>query len=272
MAEVLAQGAAPVVVETAPPGTAVVSAEGAKVTKVTAEEQPKVETPSPKGDRPAWLPEKFATAEDFAKSYGELEAKLGAPKTETVVPPVTPVVDPAVTAVAAAGIDMDALGKEYAENNGALTPATLEALKGKGLAPETVAAYIDGQKARADAYTTKLAATVGGNEQMTKMFEWAGMNMSEAEVAAFNGTMTSFNEPLATLALAGLAARYTTAMGKSPELVTGSGAPGSGAVKGFASTQEIEAAMKDKRYKSGDKAYHAEVAKRMAATQMFSRG
>lgn len=31
----------------------------------------------PAGDRPEWLPEKFKTAEDLAKSYGELESKLG---------------------------------------------------------------------------------------------------------------------------------------------------------------------------------------------------
>jgi len=31
----------------------------------------------PSGDRPEWLPEKYATPEDLAKAYGELETKLG---------------------------------------------------------------------------------------------------------------------------------------------------------------------------------------------------
>lgn len=36
-----------------------------------------VETPEPEGDRPEWLPEKFKKPEDLAKSYKELERKLG---------------------------------------------------------------------------------------------------------------------------------------------------------------------------------------------------
>lgn len=40
----------------------------------TAEQQTKTEAGT---DRPEWLPEKFKTPEDFAKSYGELEKKLG---------------------------------------------------------------------------------------------------------------------------------------------------------------------------------------------------
>ena len=35
------------------------------------------ETPEPQGERPDWLPEKFKSPEDLAKSYTELERKLG---------------------------------------------------------------------------------------------------------------------------------------------------------------------------------------------------
>ena len=40
----------------------------------TAEQQTQAEAGT---DRPEWLPEKFKTPEDFAKSYGELEKKIG---------------------------------------------------------------------------------------------------------------------------------------------------------------------------------------------------
>ena len=33
-------------------------------------------------ERPEWLPEKFNSAEDMAKSYSELEKKMSAPKEE----------------------------------------------------------------------------------------------------------------------------------------------------------------------------------------------
>lgn len=42
------------------------------------EAAPEAEAP----ERPEWLPEKFKTPEDMAKSYTELEKKLGAPKEE----------------------------------------------------------------------------------------------------------------------------------------------------------------------------------------------
>ena len=35
------------------------------------------ETVAPQVDRPEWLPEKFQTAEELAKSYGELSTKIG---------------------------------------------------------------------------------------------------------------------------------------------------------------------------------------------------
>ena len=55
-------------------------------------------------ERPAWLPEKFKSAEDLAKAYSELETKLGAKPTEDgkplEVPKPTekPAVDPVAPA------------------------------------------------------------------------------------------------------------------------------------------------------------------------------
>ena len=47
-------------------------------TQVEASEQTSVqETVAPQVDRPEWLPEKFQTPEELAKSYGELSTKIG---------------------------------------------------------------------------------------------------------------------------------------------------------------------------------------------------
>ena len=51
--------------------------------KPEVEQQPQAETelPQEENERPPWLPEKFSSAEEMAKSYSELEKKLGqAPK------------------------------------------------------------------------------------------------------------------------------------------------------------------------------------------------
>jgi len=240
--------------------------DGGSTTKVQASQPATPPAPDPKAaERPAWLPEKFKTVEDFAASYKELESKVGKPA-ETPAPATD---EAAQKAIADAGIDMAALTKEYAENKGVLSQATLDSLKAKGVPPETVASYVKGQEARAEVYTGKLAATVGGPENMKAIFEWAALNVSKAEIEAFNATMMSFNEPMAALALQGLSARYTQAVGSQPRLVTGSPVAGDSGVKPFASNAEVIAAMSDKRYKNGDAAYHAEVERRMAATTSF---
>lgn len=259
-------GTPEVVEPVAPAGTEIVS--DGKVTKVTATQpEPKPETK--KEDRPAWLPEKFKTAEDFAASYKELETKLGTPAAKPADAPAPTVDETASKAIAAAGIDMTALAKEYTENNGALKPETLEALKAKGLPPETVNTYIKGQEARAEIYTNKMAEVVGGRDNMKALFAWATTNMPEAEIKAFNAVMTSFDEPMATLALQGLSARYARQMGTDPKLISGvPGARSNDGPKPFKSNAEVVQAMGDKRYKTGDKAYVAEVAARLNVTEI----
>ena len=72
--------------------------------------------------KPEGLPEKFNSVEDLAKSYAELEAKLGTNK-EQPVKEETPVqetqkgeLDIAENVVENAGLDMNSLADEYAEN------------------------------------------------------------------------------------------------------------------------------------------------------------
>jgi hypothetical protein len=103
-------------------------------------------TTTPAADRPAWLPEKFATAEDFAKSYAALEAKLGggdkAPTADTTKPATTeiPTADAARDQVTQAGLDFDAINAEFAKD-GKLSDATYDRLAKAGhqLAPPLTA-------------------------------------------------------------------------------------------------------------------------------------
>lgn len=219
------------------------------------------------GARPEWLPEKFASVEAMAAAYKELEAKLGAaaaPK-EPATPPA-----PAADAPRPAGLDMAALATEYAENGGALKPDTMEKLAAAGIGADAVDAYIEGQKARASAYTASLAERVGGADQMRALFEWGRTALGADEIAAFNATMASFNEPAAALALQGLQARYVAAMGAAPSLVS-AGAVGAqtAGVTPFGSNYELTQAMSDPRYRRGDAAYHRQIAARLAVTNMF---
>ena len=95
--------------------------------------------------KPEGLPEKFNSVEDLAKSYAELEAKLGT-NTEQPVKEETPVqetqkgeLDIAENVVENAGLDMNSLADEYAEN-GKLNDESYQALEKSGIPKEKPAA------------------------------------------------------------------------------------------------------------------------------------
>jgi len=241
------------------------------VTKV----QLSTETPAPAvadPNRPAWLPEKFKTAEDMAKSYGELERKLGTPKPTTppastdAAPQIKSAADVSKT-LADAGLDMVALRTEFA-TNGALSDATYTALAAKGIDRGQADSYIEGQKAIVREYTAGLHESVGGKEKFAGLIEWAGANLSADEIKSVNKTLVSGDAALSKTVLAGLNARYTAAMGTDPSLVNGERVPGAGGIQPFRSNNELVAAMQDPRYKGNDPAYHADVRRRVAISNL----
>lgn len=225
---------------------------------------PEVKPPAEASDRPAWLPEKFKSPEEMAKAYGELEGKLGKP----AAPAVEPAAPEVLTDKAkAAGVDMAALSQEYL-TNGELSAESLAALSTKGFDKATVDSFIEGQKAVAQQLTANIAKAVGGEETMTKMLDWARVNLSTEEAAAFDQAVTSGNQGLAVLAAQGLASRYTAANGSEPTLVGGEGRTVATGVMPFESSAELTRAMSNPLYES-DPAYRAKIEQRLAKTSMF---
>ena len=145
--------------------------------------------------KPEGLPEKFNSVEDLAKSYSELEKKLGdnkeapkeeAPKTETK----TSDLEIAEKAVESAGLNMDNLATEYNEK-GELDTKSYEALEKAGIPKDYVNQFIEGQKAIADQQATSIKDMVGGADAYTEMSNWAAENMSEQEKTAYNTAVNS---------------------------------------------------------------------------------
>jgi Phage T7 capsid assembly protein. len=239
--------------------------DGGKVEKVNVGEPAKPETPAD-SNRPAWLPEKFKSPEDLAKAYGELETKLGKGEKPAEAKPETAAEQTPEKLAEAKGVDLGALYTEFAEK-GALSEDSYKALAEKGFDKATVDAHIEGQKARADAYTNKLAEQVGGREKLDSLLKWAGDTLTAEQAASVDQALQSGDEAFAGLALRGLLADYTAKVGKDPDLVEGSTGSVAG-VKPFGSNAELVRAMSDKRYKEGDPAYHAEIDRRLAITPM----
>jgi hypothetical protein len=212
------------------------------------------------------LPEKFKSVEDLAKSYSELEKKLGEqnPKQEEVDPvnkaelkeeePKNDL-EIAEKAVDNAGLDMSSLADEYAQN-GQLDDKSYEALEKSGIPREYVDQFIAGQKAIGEQQTNTVKDMVGGNEAYDEMAKWASDNMSEGEKKAYNTAVNSQDMDTVKLAVESLKAKYQTANGTEPNLVQGKATPAT--EQGYASWAEVTQAMADPRY-AKDPAYQAAV-------------
>jgi len=118
-------------------------------------------------ERPEWLPEKFKTPEDLAKSYAELEKKMSSGDTEPVKTETEIPSSEAADVVENAGLNFDAMQEEYQANQG-LTEATYESLAKSGIPKEVVDSYIAGQEQLATSLRTTMFDSVGGEELMAQ--------------------------------------------------------------------------------------------------------
>lgn len=224
---------------------------------------PSNEPPAPaQAERPAGLPEKFASWEDMAKAYSELENK------QSQVPATPEVPANAADAqaqVEALGLDFNAFSAEYA-STGELSQATYDALAKAGVPKEIVDAYVSGQEAQASKMVEGVHAEFGGAEAYSQMVGWAAANMPKAEIAAFNKVMDSGDLDSIKLAIGGLQSRFKSAVGDEPSLLNGGNDNSSG--DGFRSLAELTTAMRDPRY-AKDPAYRADLEAKLQRSNVF---
>lgn len=233
----------------------------------TTAEAPVQEEQQVESSRPEGLPEKFESVEAMAKSYAELESKLGQPKEEAkeeAKAEPTNDLEIADKAVESAGLNMEALTQEYADN-GELGEQSYEALAKAGIPKETVDQFIAGQQAVAAQQQNEIKGLVGGDDAYTEMTEWAQQNLTPAEVEAYNQAVNAGNMETIKLAVTGLQARYTAANGTDPQLLAGKAAPTTQA--GYESWAQVQVDMSDPRY-AKDPAFQAEVQEKLANSNL----
>tara|TARA_Y100000385_G_C12864069_1_gene538578 strand:+ start:34 stop:789 length:756 start_codon:yes stop_codon:yes gene_type:complete len=236
--------------------------------EIEPEEQQATTSEEPQGEqeRPEWLPEKFESAEDLAKAYGELESKLGADREESTQEEeaVENETEPTTESNEAQTLITDA-SQEFFENDGKLSEETYEALAQAGLSRELVDGYARGQAALQENEATQIKSAANGDYD--GMSEWASKTLTDDEMNSFNETVNNGSVDQAKLVVSGLYARYRAEEGgNQPKLVTGN-TTGTSTMP-FQSMQEVSRAMQDPRYKSGDKAYHSELDRRLAVSNI----
>ena len=218
-------------------------------------------------NRPEWLPEKFNSPEDLAKGYGELEkqftqSRQEASKTEDTEDSKEDNAEARET-VENAGLDFDSMQKEFTES-GKLSEETFKDLEARGIPKEMVDAYVDGQKAKATAYTNEVFEFAGGEESYRGMTEWASENLSDAEVDAFNSSIQSGNTSQARLAIDGLVSRYRDNGGVEPTLV---GGKASASVDTYSSWAQVTKDMGTPEYNK-DPAFRDAVQKKLGRSKL----
>jgi len=199
-------------------------------------------------ERPAWLPEGFDSPEDLAKAYSELQSSQQNKTEEQPMSAEEVAVD-------------EKLGKFSSEffETGSLSPDSYKELSKMGYPRSVVDQFIEGQKARMSIEETQILSEIGGKDEYTAMTQWAGKNMKQNEIEAYNRAVESGDLDSAMFAVKGLQARYKAASGAAePRFVQG----GKTAPGGYDSVAQVVAAMSDKRY-STDPAYRAEVERKI---------
>lgn len=213
---------------------------------------------------PPKLAGKFASKEELEKAYLELEKKLGSPnKEEAPVDPSSVDQNKAEEIAKGAGLDIDQMQQWYSQN-GQLSEEHYKALEKSGIPKEIVDQYIAGQEAQAEKYRDSIISKVGGQDNFSAMAEWAKVNMSEQEIAAYNKATSSADMAVVENAVLGLAYRYQSAVGKDPKLLGGQTVGSSG----FQSVAQLTEAMKDPRYEK-DPAYRKDVQNRLANSNIM---
>ena len=221
-------------------------------------------------DRPEWLPEKFKSPEDMSKAYSELEKKLGqspeesTEESEQVEEKAEDQEEQSEENTSEAYQAVAEASKEFFENDGQLSEETYKTLEKAGLPRDLVDSYAAGQQALQQSEEGQIKSVAQGNYE--SMAEWANENLPQEEVEAFDEAVTGGTVSQAKLAVQGLYARYQNEVGAKPKLTQG-GVNGASTMP-FRSMQELARAQSDPRYKSGDKAYHEEIDRRLQVSSI----
>lgn len=214
-------------------------------------------------ERPEWLDEKFESPEDLANAYKELQQKQSKKETTEDGEEKESEGD---SSESASDNAVQKATEEFTQN-GELSDETFLSLEKAGIPREMVEQYIQGQQAISTASAVEIQESIGGKENYSAMSTWAGENLEDSDLNAYNTIVETGTVEQARVAVKGMYAQFLAAGGKTPTLSQGTTSGAAGA-KSFGSAASMVEAMQDPRYKS-DPAYREQVEKRIAVSNAF---
>ena len=210
---------------------------------------------------------KYKNAEDLEKAYVELQKKLGDKEEPEATKDEEEVTDekeePKEKSEAYSLIE--SASDEYYKNGESLSPETLEKFKGMS-SQDLVNGYMQMVKDNPQTNNTevdvntaeinKIQNSVGGEAQYNNLVTWAGNNLPENEIKAFDDLVGTGNAAAIQLGVDAIKSRYEAVNGYEGRRLTGKAADTSGDV--FRSQAQLVEAMSDPRY-DRDPAYRQDV-------------
>lgn len=225
---------------------------------------------------------KYKSAEELEKAYGELQKKLGDQGTEdsgeagdtegnaeVESEETTEEAEEASPPSAAAELITSA-SNEFSEK-GELTAETIAKFSSMS-SQELVEAYmqVQGQLPQASqeaevadistAVVNEVKNAAGGETAYNNMVQWAGENLEQSSIDAFDTIINSGSVDAIKLAVSGLKAQYENSNGYEGTMLTGKAPTNTKDV--YRSQAELVAAMSDRRY-DNDPAYRQDVIARL---------
>ena len=158
---------------------------------------------------------------------------------------------------------------EYYANDNTVSAETIEKFSQMS-SKDIVNAYIEMQQKQpaqeqasvdiTDADINTVKNSVGGEAEYSKIINWAGQNLDENSINAFDGIVESGNTDAIKLAISGLKAQYENANGYEGRMLSGKAPRSSGDV--FRSQAEVVKAMSDPQYDM-DPAYRQDILEKL---------
>ena len=219
---------------------------------------PEQEAQDNQSDRPEWLPEKFNSPEDLAKSYAELEKKMSQPSDGE------PEQAEAAETETAPAPQFDKFAEEFTQS-GELSADSFTELEAMGYPREMVETYIKGMQSAQSADANEVMELAGGSDGYKELTDWARDNMAQNELEVYN-QMVAGSTDNAKMAVEWLMSKREASGAVEPNLLSGRAA---GAPKdAFRSTAEVVQSMKDPRY-TQDPAFRRDVEDKLARSSVF---
>ncbi len=214
---------------------------------------------------------KYKNAEDLESAYLELQKKLGNNDEEGEDQEGEGEgSDEEVSNEAPAVSLINEASKEYYDNDGALSPETIEKFSGMS-SQELVNAYLEIQKNNpqaqqaapvelSDSSVNEIKNAAGGESSYDQITSWAADNLPESEINAFDNLIDSGNVAAIKMGLTALQSKYNEANGYEGRMLQGKKPSTSG--NAFRSQAELVRAISDPRYET-DPAYREDVTARL---------